>query len=281
MTKQFIQVGDLNMHYELADYTDPWRSEEPETFLLHSGYCRNMEFWRAWVPLLGAKYRVLRLDPRGWGDTSKPPEGSEVSLDIMVQDAIGLMDALNIQKVHWVGDSNGGVIGFKAAHDHPDRIASLAVFNSATSMDRSTPKIYALDQPDQAAAIMKYGVEEWCRRTMDIRVTPDHAQPGIADWYAREMGKTPSYIAAAGFKVFSTLDLSDLMPNIQAPTLLILGSQSMPGRHEKMRRMEQVMPCAKLLVVNGWQHGLHFVNPGRVVPDILRFIEENVPASAH
>src|SRR4051812_12379700 len=51
--KRFARVGDLDIHYDLADYTDPLRSDEPETFLLYSGYCRTINFWRAWVPLLG------------------------------------------------------------------------------------------------------------------------------------------------------------------------------------------------------------------------------------
>lgn len=42
-TKQFARVGDLTIHYDLADYTDPWRADEPETFLLYPGYCRNIE----------------------------------------------------------------------------------------------------------------------------------------------------------------------------------------------------------------------------------------------
>ena len=68
MSKQFIQVGDINMHYELADYTEPWSEAKPETFLLHSGYCRNMEFWRKWVPLLGLNYCALIR-----GDGAIPP----------------------------------------------------------------------------------------------------------------------------------------------------------------------------------------------------------------
>ncbi len=56
--QQFARVGDLAIHYDLADYTDPWRTDERETFLLYPGYCRNIEFWCAWVPLLGRDYRV-------------------------------------------------------------------------------------------------------------------------------------------------------------------------------------------------------------------------------
>ena len=38
-----IRVGDLDIHYELADYTPPWRERPPETFLLYHGYARNLE----------------------------------------------------------------------------------------------------------------------------------------------------------------------------------------------------------------------------------------------
>ena len=47
------RVGDLDIHYELADYTQPWRESPPETFLLYHGYARNMLFWQPWMPRIG------------------------------------------------------------------------------------------------------------------------------------------------------------------------------------------------------------------------------------
>ena len=49
-----IRVGDIDIEYAVSDYTDPWRDDEPETILFHHGYCRNMEFWRNWVPGLAS-----------------------------------------------------------------------------------------------------------------------------------------------------------------------------------------------------------------------------------
>jgi pimeloyl-ACP methyl ester carboxylesterase len=66
------RIGDIDIHYHLADFTEPWRAPPAETFLLYSGYCRSLEFWHAWVPLLGRDYRVLRMDPRGYGSSGKP-----------------------------------------------------------------------------------------------------------------------------------------------------------------------------------------------------------------
>ena len=67
------RIGDIDIHYHLADFTDPWRNPPAETFLCYSGYCRSLEFWHAWVPLLARDYRVLRMDPRGYGFTDEFP----------------------------------------------------------------------------------------------------------------------------------------------------------------------------------------------------------------
>ena len=52
-------VGDITLNYEFVDYTAPWQTTEPETFLLYHGYARNMLFWEQWVPLLASDYRHI------------------------------------------------------------------------------------------------------------------------------------------------------------------------------------------------------------------------------
>ena len=47
---QKVRVGDIDIEFDVADYTDPWDESEPETILFHHGFCRNMDFWRGWVP---------------------------------------------------------------------------------------------------------------------------------------------------------------------------------------------------------------------------------------
>ena len=122
---QHARVNGTDIHFHLADYTDPWRADSVETFLMYPGYCRNIEFWHAWVPLLARDYRVLRMDPRGYGHSGKPAAGEGVDLDQSIQDALGLMDALGIERVHWVGESTGGKVGMAIALQSPGRIASI------------------------------------------------------------------------------------------------------------------------------------------------------------
>jgi len=91
----------LEMYYEDDDYTDPWR--DPETVVLHHGNAKSSRLWYAWVPLLARQYRVVRLDARGFGRSSLPPEGYEWSLSNFSTDLLRLLDKLGLEKIHLVG----------------------------------------------------------------------------------------------------------------------------------------------------------------------------------
>ncbi|MDH3288231.1 MAG: alpha/beta hydrolase [Betaproteobacteria bacterium] len=270
--KQFAQVGDIVIRYDLADYTDPWRSDPPETFLLYSGYCRTSEFWRAWVPLLGRDYRVLRMDPRGYGDTTKPPPGSTIAPDLLVSDVIGLMDVLAIERVHWVGEVTGGTLGLLAALAHPQRIASVTLCNAYAKMGDQTKTNYALGEASQEAAITKYGVAEWCRRTLQYRLDVKQAPPGLGEWMASEMAKTPVHIAVAAFKIFSNVDLNPRLGEIRVPVMIVVGSKCSERLKGHLTEMCERLPRAKLVQVDGYNYGIHFLAPDEVVPEVRRFV---------
>ena len=105
-----IRVGDIDIEYAVSDYTDPWRDDEPETILFHHGYCRNMEFWRNWVPGLASHYRVLRFNSRGCGNTTAPPAGTPYRAEDLVGDAFGLMDKLGIERRLLTAGENKGLL---------------------------------------------------------------------------------------------------------------------------------------------------------------------------
>ena len=274
MPKQFVQVGDLLIHYDLADYTEPWRVDGPETFLLHSGYCRTIEFWRAWVPLLGRDYRVLRMDSRGYGDT-KPVPGPPVTPDMLASDAIGLMDALGIERVHWIGEVTGGTLGLVAALNHPHRIASITLCNSYAKMSVETVSNYALGAASQEAAIEKYGVAEWCRRTLPYRMDVERAPPGIGAWMANEMARTPVHVATDAFKLFSGVDLMPRLADVRAPTLMVVGGQCAERLKQHALQMNERMPRSKIVELEGFGYGIHFLAPDAVAAEVRSFLREN------
>ena len=120
--------GDLEMFYEDDCFGDPWRSQE--TVVLHHGNAKNSRLWYAWVPLLARQYRVIRLDARGFGRSSVPPPGYDWSLSGFGNDLANLLDHLQIDKVHLIGETVGGTISLQFAFDHPDRLDTVTACTS-------------------------------------------------------------------------------------------------------------------------------------------------------
>ena len=269
-----VRVGDLVIHYELADYTAPWRSDEPETFLLYHGYARNMLFWQQWVPLLAKDFRVLRFDARGCGETTKPRRGSTASVDQLAGDAVGLMDKLGIDRVHWVGESSGGIVGMTVALAYRNRIATLTLCDTPFKRAANIATTYTLGETDRAAAFEKYGVGGWCRKTLSYRLDTTKVTPALCEWYIEQMDRTPKHVAMAMHRAFGAGDFWPRLPEIKAPTLILAGEKSPIAQEAEMRAMQQRIPAAKLVAFAGFGHGINITAPERCVSEILKFLAE-------
>ena len=266
------RVGDLDIHYELADYTPPWGETPPETFLLYHGYARNMMFWQPWVPLLGRDCRVLRLDARGCGQTTRPPEGSLYTFGQLAGDAIGLMDVLGIERVHWVGESSGGIVGMTAALDHADRLQTLTLCDTPFKRSAQIASTYTLGEPTRAAAFDKYGVGGWCRKTLSYRLDIDKASPALCKWYIEQMDRTPKHVANAMDKAVAAGDLWPRLPDIRTPTLILGGDRSLIADESHRNAMRERMPRAQVVAFEGYGHGINLLAPERCAEEIRRFM---------
>ncbi len=73
----FRPSADLDMHYRVDDFTDPWR--QPPTILMLHGNAESGLAWYAWIPKLARHYRVVRPDMRGFGEFDR--DGTRLSMD--------------------------------------------------------------------------------------------------------------------------------------------------------------------------------------------------------
>lgn len=267
-----VQVGKLQMEYDLADYTDPWKTEEPETILLHHGYCRNMQFWRAWVPLLAGEYRVLRFSGRGCGATTVPPPEAPYSTEVLVADAIGVMDALSLRRVIWVGESSGGILGLAAALQHPERIKSLVLCDTPFKIPNAVSNAYNVGEKDYSSALRKNGFKALCRQTLPFRLDLSKAPPALQEWYIEQMGSVAEHIAIAHHLMAAETDIWPRVVEIAAPTLILAGSGSKLASDEKMQEMRARLPNAKLVTFEGYGHGIHVLAPERCVAEMRSFL---------
>ncbi|HKS99466.1 MAG TPA: alpha/beta hydrolase [Rugosimonospora sp.] len=118
-----IQLGDISVHVR-----DSGGAGAP-VLLLH-GWPDTGDLWRHQVgALTAAGYRTVAPDLRGFGASSKPTELSEYSAGALAGDAIGLLDALGIERTHLVGHDWGAAIAWLVASVAPQRIASLTAMS--------------------------------------------------------------------------------------------------------------------------------------------------------
>jgi len=275
MSVKFNQmpVDDLMIQYELASYIEPWRQEPAETFFLYHGYARNMLFWQKWLPLLSADYQVLRADARGCGGTMQPDGGKAFTFEQLASDAIGLMDRCGLERVHWVGESSGGIVGLAVALQYPDRLHSLTLCDTPFKRPSHIASTYVLGEVDREAAFNKHGVGGWCRQTLKYRLDTNRASEELCEWYISQMDKIPIPIAVEIEKMIGAGNLWAQLPHVKVPTLIMAGEQSQIANEDMRSEMKKQMPFAKLVTFSGCGHGIHLIEPERCVEEIKVFIE--------
>jgi 3-oxoadipate enol-lactonase len=267
----FIRIGDIDIHYELADYTDPWASSD--TVLLHHGFARNMEFWRPWVPLLARDYRVLRFDSRGCGKTSVPAPNEPYTLERMVDDALGLMDALGIDRVHWAAEASGGHVGLALALRRPERVQSLTLCNTPFRLPTATNDLFSPDE------VRQHGLGAWARKSLHNRIDVDKIDPGWIEWSTAEFDKVPPHIAIAQHDMIAQGDLYPRLASVKTPALIMAGANSKIAPREQMEKMKGALPNAKLVLLEGYGQGIAFMAPERCVTEMKRFIAGRDPVA--
>lgn len=105
--------------------------EGPPVLLLH-GHPQTHVQWHKLAPQLAREFSLVMTDLRGYGDSSKPPEGenhSNYSKRAMALDQVEVMSTLGFEKFAVVGHDRGGRVGHRMALDHPGRLTKLAVLD--------------------------------------------------------------------------------------------------------------------------------------------------------
>jgi abhydrolase domain-containing protein 6 len=106
------------------------REGEGETIVLLHGFSAEKYNWIRFVRHVPEKYRILAIDMPGHGDCRLDME-RDYTVEYLTECVAGVIDALAPEKVHIAGNSLGGLVSTVYALDHPDRVITLGLFDSA------------------------------------------------------------------------------------------------------------------------------------------------------
>jgi pimeloyl-ACP methyl ester carboxylesterase len=217
--------------------------------LLHGGYA-NSNYFGNLIPVLREHgYRVIAMDSRGHGRSTRSP--AELTYDLMAKDVIALLDELKIRKVTIVGWSDGGIIGLDIAIHHPERLAGLFAF--AANADPSGVKSDVAGNPVFSAYLARAKVE--------------YAQlsPTPGDW--------PTFDAAIN-KMWETLPhfTPVQLQSIKIATEIADGQYDEAIKSEHTHYLAATIPNAKLLILPDVSHFAMVQNPVEFNQAVLTFL---------
>jgi 3-oxoadipate enol-lactonase len=142
------------------------RIEGPEGapwLMFSNSLATNLAMWEAQARELARTFRVLRYDQRGHGGTEAPV--GRYTFELLIADAVALMDALGISKAHFAGLSMGGATALGLAQSHPDRLDRVIVCDTSCQSTPATTKQWEerimVARSEGMEALVEPTIERW------------------------------------------------------------------------------------------------------------------------
>jgi pimeloyl-ACP methyl ester carboxylesterase len=260
---QCLRSDDAEIAYQIE-------GTGPPVVLLHP-FPVHHEFWDPIVPTLASRYRVIRPDLRGHGE-SDIGEGPAF-MSKHAADLVKLMDAAGIGKAVFVGCSIGGYILFEFWRRYRDRVSALAICDSRPQPD--TPEGRA-GRLKSAADVLELGtgqfLETMIPRLMG-RTTLSRRPDLVANAHAmmREMSAEDVSLVQRGMA--DRPDSVGDLKTINVPTLVMIGEEDILSTVADGELMRQQIPGSQLRVIPKAGHYSPYEQPGAVGALLRQFLD--------
>jgi 3-oxoadipate enol-lactonase len=198
-----------------------YRFDGPEAapvLMLSHSVGTHMGMWEAQIPAFARRFRLLRYDGRGEGHSDVPP--GPYSMERLGRDALGLLDALSLDRVSFCGLSMGGMVGMWLGVNAPQRIERMALCNTSAHIpppEMWEERIRAV-RAGGMAAIAEAVMGRWFTAGF-LKAAPERAAP-----VRRMLLETPPEGYAACCAALRDMDQREAIRAIRLPTLVVVGA---------------------------------------------------------
>jgi len=250
----FAEFGDTRLHYR-------WDGPEGAPVLMFSNSLgTDLAMWDAQTAALSRKFRVLRYDTRGHGQSSVTP--GPYSMQQLGCDVAALMDAVGVSRAHFCGLSMGGQIGMWLAGNAPERLSKLVLCNTAAQIGNAEgwgARIETIKK-DGMAAIAPQVIERWF--TSSFR----EKEPAKVAAVQKLLEATDPRGYVANCEAVRDFDYRERVEKIAVPTLVIAGSSDVATTPADARFLVERIKGARYIELNA----AHLSN----IEDEARFTKE-------
>ncbi len=260
------RVGEINLYYELHDFTVPWTAgPAPVTFIHGLGGDHSM--WVHQVPAFCARFPTISIDLRGHGESTRPD--GDFSVADMALDVVRLLRALGVERAHLVGLSLGGMVVQQFALDYPLATASLVLADTFCGTPAGFENVMH--------EALRFIEENDMATVAQARITnafSNSVDPVVRDYLIDRVARNDkvAYVRAAragfGFSV------CDRLGEISAPTLVVVGDQDRVTPPALSEDIATRIPNARLVRVAGAGHISNMERPQEFNRTVLDFLTQ-------
>ncbi|MGZ0145719.1 alpha/beta fold hydrolase [Kribbella sp. WER1] len=235
---------------------------EGQPLVLLAGQANNHTWWD---PILDDfhGHRLITLDWRGTGDSDKPDE--VYSTRGFAQDVVAVLDALGLDTANIYGTSMGGRVAQWLAADAPERVDKLVLGctspGAAHGHERSQAIRKALADPAKTDSVL-----------LDLMYTPAWIENNPGPYYVLGDKTMPPYAKGRHLVASNKHDAWDQLPKIQAPTLILHGTDDVFSPVANAQLLAGRIPNARAELIEGARHAYFHEFRDVANPAVLAFL---------
>jgi 3-oxoadipate enol-lactonase len=256
-----IKANGITFNYRIDGAEGlPW-------LVFSNSLATNLNMWDEQAAQLQGKLRILRYDQRGHGGTDAP--AGRYAFELLMEDIVALMDALEIHRAHWCGVSMGGATGMGLAQRHAHRFGRFVICDTP---GQSTPATSA-QWEERIASAQKGGMQAQLESTIARWFPPEtlKANPPHLDMLRKMILDTPVNGFVGGSAALANHDFRPGMKDVKNPVLYMCGEKD--GHNAAvMRQMKQEFPAATYVELPGAGHISNMDQPARFTAAMKEFL---------
>jgi pimeloyl-ACP methyl ester carboxylesterase len=241
-TTGYAAVNGIRLYYATIGHGPP-------VVMLHGGLA-NSDYWGHQVEALAPHRKVILVDSRGHGRSTR--DNQPFGYDLMTDDVVGLLDALQIPRADIVGWSDGAILGLDMAMRHPERVGKVFAFGA-----NSDPSglIEGLEKNPTFAAFMERAGTEY----ETLSPTPKDSA-AFVDAIGRMWGGQPRW---------TDVDLK----RIRTPVIVADGDHDEGIKRAHTEYLAATIPGAGLLILPNTSHFAFLQDPALFNAALLTFLD--------
>jgi pimeloyl-ACP methyl ester carboxylesterase len=265
---QYARSGDVNIAYQVV-------GDGPLDLVLVSGFVSHLELdWEDrqsahFLERLASFSRLIRFDKRGTGLSDRP--GGLPDLETRMDDVRAVMDAAGSERAAIFGYSEGGPMSVLFAASYPARTTALVLYGTyAKRSDPTDDYPWALTWEERQGYAEEIEAD-WAWEADMRRMAPSADEAGAAWWARRSKAAASPGAARDLIRMNSQIDVRDILPTVNVPTLVLHRTGDNDSRVEEGRYLAEHIRGARFVELAGNDH-VPWIDADPVVDEIEEFL---------